>query len=126
MVSSFMDALQGNGRVQEERGDVMSVIVKGMEIPVMCSYCKFREPFIDYAYCHLAEMDMGYEESDNCRHPDCPLIELPPHGRLINADKLKSRLVLDEDASELKKIRADILKWIDIQETVIEAEGSET
>ena len=46
-----------------------------------------------------------------------------PHGRLIDADKLKSRIVLDEDASELKKISADIRKWIDIQETVIEAEG---
>ena len=22
------------------------------------------------------------------RHPDCPLIELPPHGRLIDADAL--------------------------------------
>ena len=49
--------------------------------------------------------------------------KLPPHGRLIDADKLKSRIVLDEDASELKKISADIRKWIDIQETVIEAEG---
>ena len=55
----------------------MSVIVKGMEMPKTCSNCKFREPFIDFAYCHLAEMDMEYEESDNCRHPNCPLIELP-------------------------------------------------
>ena len=56
----------------------------------------------------------------------CPFIELPPHGRLIDADKLKSRLVLDNDSNELQRISADILKWIDIQETVIEAEGSDT
>lgn len=52
-------------------------------------------------------------------HDWCPLIELPPHGRLIDADKLKSRLVLDNDSNELQRISADILKWIDIQETVI-------
>lgn len=24
------------------------------------------------------------------RHPDCPLVEIPPHGRLIDADALKN------------------------------------
>lgn len=73
-----------------------------------------------YRVCKVAKVD--YYDFDK-QYANCPLIELPPHGRLIDADKLKSRLVLDEDASELKKISADILKWIDIQETVIEAEG---
>ena len=94
----------------------MSVIVKGMEMPVMCRYCKFREPFIDYAYCHLAEMDMEYEESDNCRHPDCPLIELPPHGRLIDADELVRIWTGAQFYGSIKPI-------VDARPTIIEAEG---
>lgn len=96
----------------------MSVIVKGMEMPTTCCNCKFREPFIDFAYCHLAEMDMEYEESDNCRHPDCPLVEIPtPHGRLIDADNLVRNTIYN------KYITETILS---IAPTVIEAEGSET
>ena len=73
--------------------------------------------------CDITDEQLDYMLWKCERHPDCPLIELPPHGRLIDADKLKSRLVLDNDSSELQRISADIHKWIDIQETVIEAEG---
>lgn len=82
----------------------MSILIRGMKMPKNCGECFVGNRTI----C-----------ADNC-----PLIELPPHGRLIDADKLKSRLVLDNDSNELQRISADILKWIDIQETVIE--GSET
>ena len=104
----------------------MSVIITGMEMPKSCIECRFRQ----YEYCDLQRQDvyavniMDYALSFE-RHPSCPLVEIPtPHGRLIDADKLKSRLVLDNDSNELQRISADILKWIDIQETVIE--GSET
>lgn len=98
----------------------MSVLVKGMEMPTTCCNCKFREPFIDFAYCHLAEMDMEYEESDNCRHPDCPLIEIPtPHGRLIDADEL-ARIWKGA------RFSGDIKPIVDARPTVIEAERSET
>ena len=103
----------------------MSVIITGMEMPKSCIECRFRQ----YEYCDLQRQDvyavniMDYALSFE-RHPSCPLVEIPtPHGRLIDADKLKSRLVLDNDSNELQRISADILKWIDIQETVIEAEG---
>lgn len=62
----------------------MSVLIKGMEMPKTCDYCKFHEPFLDFAYCDLGEMDMEYKDIVNRRHPDCPLVEIPtPHGRLI-------------------------------------------
>ncbi len=113
----------------------MSVIVEGMKMPVMCSYCKFREPFIDSAYCHLAEMDMEYEESDNCRHPNCPLVEIPtPHGRLGDLDKLWDMMSKYSDNEGAKNPYADndfmihrdsACELIEDAPTVIEAEGSE-
>ena len=92
----------------------MSILIKGMEMPTTCCNCKFREPFIGFVHCHLAEMDMEYEESDNCRHPDCPLIELPPHGRLIDADAIQDYNV---------ETFGQRLLIIDTAPTVIEAEG---
>ena len=62
----------------------MSVIVKGMAMPKNCAECRFRQ----YEHCDLQRQDvyavniMDYVLSFE-RHPNCPLIELPPHGRLI-------------------------------------------
>lgn len=105
----------------------MSVFIRGMEMPTTCCNCKFREPFIDFVYCHLAEMDMEYEESDNCRHPDCPLVEIPtPHGRLIDIKSVED--------GKFTTVGNDYQRWwngalesvVDNAPTVIEAEGSET
>ena len=102
----------------------MSVIVKGMEMPPTCRNCKFREPFIDFAYCHLAEMDMEYEESDNCRNPKCPLVEIPtPHGRIIDADELKTAFPICDNSMDIKI--ASVRATINHAPTIIEAEGSE-
>lgn len=50
--------------------------------------------------------------------------KLPPHGRLIDADKLRNRLIKDIDSPQVNGIYTNILHWLSIQETVIE--GSET
>ena len=106
----------------------MSILIKGMEMPKMCDYCKFHEPFLDFAYCDLGEMDMEYKDIANCRHPNCPLVEIPtPHGRLIDADELKSKFRHgngddDADSAWISTIR----RFITQADTVIEAEGSET
>ena len=52
----------------------MSVIVKGMEMPECCGQC-----FLRVGNCK----QRIYMEQ---RPKNCPLIELPPHGRLIDAD----------------------------------------
>ena len=62
----------------------MSVIVMGMEMPALCQECDL---YIDGA-CYAK----GYRDyqsiMDMSKPDDCPLIEVPPHGRLIDADKL--------------------------------------
>lgn len=97
----------------------MSVIIKGMEMPQRCMDCG-----VDTGLCGLWN---GYDGRYSRRHPRCPLVEIStPHGRLIDADKLKSRLVLHGNSPEQAQLYANICEWIDLQETVIEAEGSET
>ena len=88
-----------------------------------CYNCPFRT--LDYCGLLIEHDCVTVNVNEMTVSEYCPLVDIPtPHGRLIDADKLKSRLVLDNDSNELQRISADILKWIDIQETVIE--GSET
>ena len=62
------------------------ILIKGMEMPKCCDECPMSQLINDnqYAYCHLLKegTKVGYMLRD------CPLVEVPPHGRLIDADAL--------------------------------------
>ena len=75
----------------------MSVLIKGAEMPKCCEICPFN---YDYFRCNaLGEKFDDKEEIDfeTQRLSDCPLVEIPPHGRLIDADKLLERIKRDLD-----------------------------
>lgn len=59
----------------------MGVYIKDMEMPKSC------------ADCELAMHFDGYNENDcpfnSFSYYDCPLVPVPPHGRLIDADALE-------------------------------------
>ena len=58
----------------------MSILIRGMEMPKNCTGCPIC--------CGLP-----YQHRDvKGRRPDCPLVELPPHGRLGDLDKLWNRM----------------------------------
>lgn len=82
----------------------MGVYIKNMEMPKNCLEC----PLV---VCLSVESD-------------CPLVHIPPHGRMIDADALIKSLALDEDdaengASLLMAIFIEVLK---AAPTIIEAE----
>ena len=87
----------------------MSVLVKNMEMPQNCTGCPIC--------CGLP-----YQHRDvKGRRPDCPLIELPPHGRLIDVDKIEyEKLYIDDVGKSYEMVGKDD---IDELPTVIEAEG---
>lgn len=72
----------------------MSVIVRGMEMPKNCMSCPFPAVGVDAYYCHCPTQDgkeYDFKYADTI--PDtCPLIELPPHGRLIDADEPMTKI----------------------------------
>ena len=62
----------------------MSILIKGIEMPDGCRDCKFQNDTI----CMLID-GCWYDESNGAnRRPECPLVPVPPHGRLIDADAL--------------------------------------
>ena len=95
----------------------MSVIVTGMEMPKNCKECALYIEGACYA--------KGYRDyrsiMDTAKPDDCPLIELPPHGRLIDADKLN---IHDVSPAYGFCVMGVTEEDIELAKTVIE--GSET
>lgn len=87
----------------------MSMLIIGVNPPKSCYACswynKVECPVNDGRYYYRMQ-----------RHPNCPLTELPPHGRLIDADELV-RIWTGA------KIYGSIKPIVDARPTVIEAEG---
>ena len=88
------------------------ILIKDMEMPNVCAYC-----FIDASECNLHSSVNIWRE----RHPDCPLIELPPHGRLGDLDELKTAFPICDNSMDIKI--ASVRATINHAPTVIEAEG---
>lgn len=69
----------------------MSVLVKSITMPKNCNECPFYRYWDEMASsCEVFDETKWIDDCDmkKERHPDCPLIEVPPHGRLIDADAL--------------------------------------
>lgn len=108
----------------------MSVIVKGMALPKNCAECKMwsicecLNDFDDFeSICYAVD------DGDLVRADECPLVELPPHGQLIDADELidgceKLMRMLDPESKEYLRVFAikSYLMWA-AEYAVIEAEG---
>lgn len=61
---------------RERKGEAVSVLIKGMEMPKNCKQCFYRG-----SGCRS-------NKHNNGRPQDCLLIEIPPHGRLIDAAEI--------------------------------------
>lgn len=106
----------------------MSVLIKGMKMPKRCDECEFAQDDSWYGlHCTIQTdedgwlMDVSSIETD--RHPDCPIVELPPHGRLIDGDI--AEVIVTDEKDEVGGFLDGILyaaDWIANQPTIIEAE----
>ena len=101
----------------------MGVYIKGMEMPERCWDCDLC---YDSFYCRALEVQFSnredFEPSER-RLSDCPLIKLPPHGRLIDADALYPIYADLLDGGDVKAVIPKIV--IDTAPTIIEAEEEE-
>ena len=65
----------------------MSVYIKGMEMPTTCLSCDFHKCAGGVGdYCTLTKKKQFRFKN---RPSYCPLVPVPPHGRLIDGDYLK-------------------------------------
>lgn len=109
----------------------MSVMIRGMKLPDNCLECPLET---DYGTCGYYSLfvEAGHDSEVWKRRDDCPLVEVPPHGRLIDADALE-RMFADIDnapysgfdGEEAFYSAADAAQIIRLAPTIIPAEEDE-
>ena len=111
----------------------MSILIRGMEMPTGCDTC----PFEHFGDCYGGKakriMDIDEEVALGVRHKRCPLIPVPPHGRLIDADALCMKLKMmyaqafGDGNSAYHSAYRSLEKVVEHEPTVIDAdkEGGE-
>ena len=105
----------------------MSVLIKGMEMPSCCMFC----PLSNSTGCGLSNppIIMTSKEMLAGRPDWCPLVPVPAHGRLIDADEFDERIrqaggMCEEELTEdFKDGVQTVLAMLKTQTTIIPARG---
>ena len=82
------------------------IYIKGMEMPKSCMACQWsRTDITNTDWCVLTEKDLP------C---DCPLVAVPDHGRLIDADALHEHMVkVHNEWKEHPELHESIIPVVD-------------
>ena len=108
----------------------MGIFIKGMKMPKNCEECDFAiVEDVDFDYSLYCKCSKKYCDLDALWHPigwNCPLVEVPPHGDLVDRDVLMTE-VMDSDLDHLQRDDwKEVIQIVADAPTIIEAEGSDT
>lgn len=95
------------------------ILIMNIKMPKCCGLCPcfhYEHPM----YCQ-ASKDVKIEAPYIYVAKGCPLVEVPTHGRLIDADALQAELEEHSYPSERCWYYAEVGQFIDEAETVLEA-----
>ena len=111
----------------------MGIYIKGMHVPKSCWECPCD--YGEFMDCICGLTEQSTREFRGERRDDCPLVEVPPHGQLTDADGVISPMEktfenFDEifkgfpepERKFVKGIQNGFIKYIKDQPTVIPAE----
>lgn len=106
----------------------MSILIKGMQLPRACQVCPLSHwnKLDQLTGCELIRRYVPKDDEDfwnNDRPSWCPLVELPPHGRLGDLDRLLRDFLHDPLYPVLRKYNVE--GWIAGHPTIIPAEEGE-
>ena len=94
----------------------MSILIKGMEMPKKCWRCCLSQLYEnprEMLVCKVTHEEVLRYNIDS----NCPLVPVPPHGRLIDADALVKKQPIPELGAP---------RWlIEQAPTIIESEGAD-
>lgn len=90
------------------------ILIKGMELSEFCYDCPLHNS--EYGYCNI--LDRATIEPPR----SCPLVEVKPHGRLIDADEFKASIHMNHLGKFATNRDVQVLyKLLDEAPTVLEA-----
>lgn len=106
----------------------MSVLIKGMDMPKGCATCPYCDRAWNKPKCKAKSMQGRFMEQrynlDRTRQKWCPLVPVPPHGRLIDAD-VALRSEQPSNCSDELWAETTLAQCIINAPTIIEAEGKD-
>ena len=95
----------------------MSVLIKGLKMPETCIDCPCNDG--EYGLCNI----LGQTVCCDGRRSNCPLVELPDHGDLIEKDELmKHEVYIPFDGGNLPVV---YMSYVKSAKTVISEERRE-
>lgn len=108
----------------------MSVLIRGMEMPTRCGECSIVQKTKSAYRCPLASKAKGFSCVTNfgsIEIPEyCPLVEIPAHGRLIDADAMIYDIRKQNPPTEyIRNRNSNMIYYLQRQKTVIKAEDGE-
>ena len=106
---------------------MMAILIKDMAMPKSCGYCPLRHEAKDGDECYLGASLTEYQK----RPDDCPLVEIPQHGDLIDREALMDDIIgsMVFSGRNVPKEAAIVQKVLDIvgdANAIIPAEEGET
>lgn len=60
------------------------ILIRGMEMPEHCGECKLKAEYDNETFCPFFADNVEYWIAAGRRHEECPLVNVPPHGDLID------------------------------------------
>ena len=113
----------------------MGVYIRGMEMPKTCSVCPMLEGERMDGLCHAASKWLDDDEHwtwyvypkgdiDDSKPCNCPLVPVPPHGRLIEKNAVFELIRSFPNVD--RQLPVEFMKALYELPTIIEAEESET
>lgn len=100
------------------------IYIPGMEMPKSCFECKLLD-YTDGYKCRYRFESLAREHGINISRPDwCPLVPIPDHGRLIDADALSEehRKRAYETNGSSYQFHITAKAWVDDAPTIIPAD----
>lgn len=104
----------------------MSVLIKGMKMPARCELCPFSG--ISGISCELISCTFTGKHrlfNDGQYLEDCPLVEVPPHGDLIEEEPIIKYITDGLNSGRFGYDAIEVLAEIKYAPTIIEAEEGE-
>ena len=114
------------------------ILIRNMEMPKDgCETCPFNKKVPDIYqriggkrkiihWTNSCVIDGRWRDVFSDSVPECPLVEVPPHGRLINADVLKETLMKSAYPEQREWYFAEACQFIDEAPTIVPASGETT
>ena len=108
----------------------MDILIKNMEMPKNCYECRFHsmQNVMHKAcvvhLCYAQEIGQSCNEGEmpTKLHDGCPLVALPSHGRLIDADEFKASIHMNHLGKFATNRDVQVLyKLLNNAETIVEA-----